>query len=294
MPKVRGMSLVSFQQQFGTEKECRAYLLHKRWPKGFVCPKCGVSHHYVLSNGMLQCASCRHQTSVTAGTVMHGSHAPLTKWFLAMYFVSQDKRGISAMQLQSAIGVTYKSAWYMLARIRKAMGQRDDMHRLSGAVEFDDAFFGGPTIGKKRGRGTEKTKVFVALSLDQRGNPRYLKMKVTQNIKQAAVRRFAQNAIALGSVIHSDGYRSYTPALAEYDHQPTPYNPDKGLLHWIHIAISNAKAFILGTYHGLPSKHMNEYLAEYAFRFSRRDYGAGLLDRLAVALAASEVAYSKG
>ncbi len=183
---------------------------------------------------------------------MHGSHAPLTKWFLAVYFVSQDKRGISAVQLQSTIGVTYKTAWYLLARIRKAMQQRDDMHQLSGTVGFDDAFFGGPTVGNKCGRGTEKTKVFVALSLDKRGNPRYLKLKVTQNIKQAAVRSFAQGAIALGTVIRSDGYRSYAPALAGYDHQPTTYNPDNGLLHWIHIAISNAKAFILFTYHGLP------------------------------------------
>lgn len=294
MPKAKGMSLVNFQQQFGAEEQCREYLFHKRWPKGFVCPRCGASHHCVLANGMFQCVSCRHQASVTAGTVMHGSHVPLTKWFLAMYFVSQDKRGISAVQLQSAIGVTYKTAWYLLARIRKAMRQRDDMHRLSGTVEFDDAFFGGPTIGKKRGRGTEKTKVFVALSLDQRGNPRYLKMKVAQNIKQAAVRSFAQGAITLGSVIHSDGYRSYAPALAGYDHQPAAYNPDNGLLHWVHIAISNAKAFILGTYHGLPCKHMNEYLAEYAFRFSRRDYGAGLFDRVAFALSTSKLAYSKG
>ncbi len=294
MSKAKKMSLVSFQQQFGTKEQCREYLFHKRWPEEFVCPKCGASHHCVLSNGMIQCASCRHQTSVTAGTVMHGSHVPLTKWFLAMYFVSQDKRGISAVQLQSTIGVTYKTAWYLLAHIRKAMQQRDDMHQLSGNVEFDDAFFGGPTVGNKRGRGTEQTKVFVALSLDKRGNPRYLKMKVTQNIKQVAVRNFAQGAIASGTVIRSDGYRSYAPALVGYDHQPTTYNPDNGLLHWIHIAISNAKAFILFTYHGLPGKHMNEYLAEYAFRFSRRDFGAGLFDRVAFALAASTVAYSKG
>lgn len=185
------MSLYELQKRFATEEQCRDYLEQKRWPKGFQCPKCGGNKHYRLSNGMIQCGTCRYQTSVTAGTVMHRSHLPLTKWFLAMYFMSQDKRGISAVRLSQVIGVTYKAAWYLLARLRRAMGQRDDTHILGGTVEFDDAFFGGPTKGKKRGRGTEKAKVFVALSLTDKGHPQYLKMKPTDNMKQASVKRFA-------------------------------------------------------------------------------------------------------
>ena len=88
---------------------------------------------------------------------------PLTQWFLAFYFVSQDKRGISAAALMSVLGTTYKTAWYMLMRIRAAMGQRDERHQLNGIIEFDDTYFGGPTVGKKRGRGTEKAKVFAAV-----------------------------------------------------------------------------------------------------------------------------------
>ena len=119
----------------------------------------------------------------------------------------------------------------MLKRIRAAMSQRDKTHQLSGVIEFDDAYFGGPTVGQKRGRGTEKSKVFVALSLDERGNPRFLKMCVTPNIKQAAVKKFAHAAFATGSVIHSDGYRSYIPALKQYVHEHKPYDPNCGLLH---------------------------------------------------------------
>ena len=94
------------------------------------------------------------------------------------------------------LGTTYKTAWYMLKRVRAAMGQRDGSHRLCGIIEFDDAYFGGPTTGKKRGCGTEKAKVFVALSLDERGKPRFLKMRVTPNIKQASVKKFAHAASA--------------------------------------------------------------------------------------------------
>lgn len=287
MSTTKRMSLVDFQKHFGTEEQCRKHLFAKRWPEGFICPKCCSKKYCELSNGAIQCGECHHQTTVTAGTIMHRTHAPLTKWFLSMYFVSQDKRGISAVQLASTIGVTYKTAWYLLARIREAMGERDDLHQLSGTVEFDDAFFGGPTVGKKRGRGTEKTKVFVALSLDCKGNPQYLKMKPTKDVRQASVRNFAHKSIAVGSTIMSDGYRSYVPALTDYVHEAKVYDPAAGMLHWLHITISNAKAFILGTYHGLPAKNMEAYLNEFCFRFSRRSFGAKLFDRLTIAVANS-------
>ena len=128
------MSLQEFIKHFRTEELCRQYLFEQRWLDGFVCPKCGARKGYQLSDGTLQCAACRHQTSVTAGTVLHRSHLSLSKWFEALYFVSQDKRGISAVELQARLGVTYKTAWYILSRIRKAMEQRDNQHKLSGTI----------------------------------------------------------------------------------------------------------------------------------------------------------------
>ena len=241
MAKKKGYPLGTFMKEFGTERKCRDHLAKLRWPGGFVCPKCGCRHACLLSNVRYQCAECRRQTLVTAGTVLHRTHMPLTQWFLAFYFVSQDKRGISAVALMSMLGTTYKTAWSMLMRIRAAMGQRDKTHQLNRTIEFDDTYFGGPTIGKKRGRGTEKAKVFAAVSLDEQGNPRYTKMQVTRNIKRASVKKFAQAAFAQGSTIHSDGYGSYIPALEGYTHEHKPYNPNSGLLHWLHIVISNAK-----------------------------------------------------
>ena len=175
----------------------------------------------------------------------------------------------------------------MLVRIRAAMGQRDKTHRINGTIEFDDTYFGGPTVGKKWGWGTKKAKVFVAMSLDKRGNPLYTKMQVTQNIKRSSVKKFVQAAFVQGSTICSDGYGSYIPALEGYTHEHKPYDPNSGLLHWLHIVISNAKAFILGTYHGLPKKYLQAYLDEYCFRFSRRDFGARLLERLTLAVVTS-------
>ena len=285
------MPLSEFLNRFGTEESCRDYLAAQRWPGGFVCPKCGHKHGCLLSNGLYQCTHCHRQTSVTAGTVLHHSHVSLSKWFLAFYFVSQDKRGLSAVQLSNQIGVTYKTAWSMLRLIRSAMGQRDAAYLLYGVVEFDDAYFGGPTAGGKRGRGTEKAKVFVALSLDAHGNPQYLKMGVTKNIKQTSVRKFVNRTVASGSTIRSDGYHSYIPALEDYAHEHKAYDPNSGMLHWLHIVVSNAKAFILGTYHGLPKDHLQSYLDEFAFRFSRRAFGGLLTQRLIHAVACSGMAY---
>ena len=179
----------------------------------------------------------------------------------------------------------------MLHRIRSAMGQRDAAHILSGVVELDDVYFGGPTAGGKRGRGTNKAKVFVAFSLDEHGNPQYLKMRVAKNIKQLSVKKFAHAAVAKGSTIRSDGYRSYIPALEDYTHEHKPCNPDSDMLRWLHIVVSNAKAFILGTYHGLPTEYLQPYLNEFAFRFSRRSSGGLLTHRLILAVARSNIAY---
>lgn len=290
MSKHKKISIIEFTRRYSTEEACREHLAEQRWPEGFVCPCCGNAHAHQLSNGRYQCSKCRHQTSVTAGTFMHRSHVSLKKWFLAFYFVTQDKRGVSATQLSFLIAVTYKTAWFMLRRIRKAMGQRDERYLLDGVVEFDDTYFGGPTVGKKRGRGTEKAKAFVALSLDNDNNPKFLKIGVTDNIKKLSVKKFAKNAIQPGSAVISDGYRSYVPALKNYHHQPKPYDPNSGELMWLHTIIGNAKAFILGTYHGLPKQNLSDYLNEFCFRFNRRNFVTDLYDHLAAAMLASPLA----
>jgi transposase-like protein/DNA-directed RNA polymerase subunit RPC12/RpoP len=288
MLKKERFGLLEFMRGFSTEQACREYLSSKRWPPGFVCPKCGAQHGQMLAKGHIQCAGCRYQAFVTAGTVMHRSHLPLTKWFLAFYLMRQDKRGISAVQLSRQLDVTYKAAWYLLHRVRKAMGQRNSRYLLSGIVEFDDAYFGGPTVGKKRGRGTEKSKVFVAVSLNDDEKPKHLCMQLTKNLKQASVKKFAKTHIQNGSIVRADAYRSYPPALNQnYTLEAQPYDPHTGELHWLHTLVSNVKVFILGTYHGLPKKNMQSYLDEFCSRFSRGFYFGQLFDRLTIAVASS-------
>ena len=170
MSQQTGMSFKEFRQRFQTEETCETYLFELRLPDGFVCPKCGGRGRYRLhGRRKYVCRQCHRQSSVTAGTVLHRTHLPLTVWFWAIYLVARDKRGISALQLSRELELAYSSAWYLLHRLRSAMGERDKDYVLSGIIELDDAYFGAPTSNGKRGRGTDKTSVLAAVSLTEQG-----------------------------------------------------------------------------------------------------------------------------
>lgn len=140
---------------------------------------------------------------------MEKTRTDLTKWFLAIYLIAHDKRGVSATRLSEELEVTYLTAWLMIHKIRQAMRKRDAAYTLAGIVELDDAFFGAPSEGGKRGRGTDKTKVLVGVSLNKEGHPLFLKMEVVPNIKGESLTKFAKKAIQSGSTISSDAYHSY-------------------------------------------------------------------------------------
>ncbi len=263
-----------FQAIFNNEDACHAHLFKSRWPNGFICPKCGHDKYYFINKRFLyQCTKCKKQHSVTAGTLFQDTHVPLLKWFWAIYLVSRDKRGISALSLKNAIQVSYPTAWLMLQKIRQAMGKKDKAYTLNGTVVVDDAFFGGVVEGKKRGRGTEKTTVLVAVSLNQAQEPLFAKMKILENLKNKPVSEAVSEMIDIGSTICSDAHKTLAN-LSGYQHDVVVASKDKDkareMLHWVDTIISNAKAYILGTYHGLPKKYLQRYLDEFCYRLNRR------------------------
>lgn len=285
MVKKQEMGFMGFCERYSDEAACREQLHQLRWPHGFVCPRCGSMEYYdIPTRNKHQCKVCRYQASLTSETVMHKSHLPLKTWFWAIYLVASDKRGYSSAQLSRQLNLPYATAWFLLHRIRDAMGQRDAEYLLSGLVEIDDTYFGGPTSGK-RGRGTKKTNAIAAVSTDAKGKPRFLKMQVVPNLRGKTIGAFAQSNIQHGSVVQSDGLPSYRKPLAgNYAHQYEVYDPSSGLLHWLHTIIGNAKAAVNGTYHGLGGKHLQHYLDEFCFRFNRRYFSGNLFLRLAHAV----------
>lgn len=294
MAHCESMSLIGFQQRFSNDDACEDYLFDLRWPDGFRCPVCGFDGFYPHARPrLLQCANsgCRRQTSLTAGTIMHKTRTPLHKWFWAFFLCSKDKRGISASTLSKQIGVSHWVAWTMLQKIRTAMADRDALYGLGGSVETDDGFIGGP--GGKRGRGTKKTKVVVSVSLTESGKPRFAKMDVVEQHSQDDLLRSIQKNILPGSHIRTDGFKGYSNLCSHgFEHEAIPTL--RRYLPWVHILISNAKSFILGTYHGVSPKHLKHYLSEYCFRFNRRFWESQLFGRLVnAAVNARPVTYAE-
>ena len=133
------LSLLQFRKRFGTERACEKAMERMRWPDGFVCSKCRhTKASRITTRRLLQCSKCHHQVSLTSGTIFHKTRTPLLKWFWAIYLVGQDKGGVSAMRLSKQLELGYKTAWAMLHKLRKAMGQRDAGYTLTGSIEMDD------------------------------------------------------------------------------------------------------------------------------------------------------------
>jgi transposase-like protein len=236
-----------------------------------------------------QCRACRGQTSVTAGTIFHRTRTALLVWFWAIFLVAIDKRGHSALQLTRELAVPYDLAWRMLHKIRAAMGQRDAEYRLDGIVEIDEAHIGAPDEGR-RGRGTRRSKALVALGLTTDGKPRFAKMRIAKRLDARSVESFAKAGIVAGTTIRTDGLNIYNGlSKLGFTHEATvaPGKTRDDVLYWTHTVISNAKTFILGTFHGLEDMHIQRYLDEFCYRFNRRHREGELFDRLLFACASA-------
>jgi len=264
------LTLYEFQKRFSSEEACFEYLKNLHWPNGFRCPVCGESEHYFLSgNRLFQCKNCKHQTSITAGTVFHKLHHPLSVLVWAVYLVSTTKKGLSAMELQRKLGIhSYKSAWLLLQKIRQAMSPVGRL-KLTAEVEVDETYIGGSREGK-RGRGAEnKIPVAVAVETDGKTMGR-ARLNTISSPSREDLHAFIHACIEPGALIHTDGLPSYG-CLDGYHHEPrkkTKANDD--VLPKVHIVVANLKMWLRGTYNRLPSKHLQRYLNEYTFRFNRR------------------------
>ena len=153
-------NLTEFEARFSSEETCREYLFRLRWPDGFRCPGCGCGKSWPLRKVLLQCAACGRQTSVTAGTIFQDTRSPLPVWFRAMWWVTTQKTGASALGLQRVLGLNrYETAWTWLHKMRRAM-VRPGRDLLAGTVEVDESYWGGLNEGR-RGRNL-KNKALIA------------------------------------------------------------------------------------------------------------------------------------
>jgi hypothetical protein len=267
-------TIMEFQERFATEAACLEYLAGSRWPEGFACPGCGGQRAWVLERRHLwECAACHLQTSVTAGTVMHGTRTPLRLWFWAAYLVATHHPGISAKQLQRQLGLSrYETAWLILQKLRRAM-VAPEREPLKAEVEVDECWFGGVDLGQKGREPGSKALVGVAVEVRGRGSGR-LRLATLADASGPALSAFVKATTAPGAIVHTDGWKGYNGLAKEgYRHLPRSQRAAVGeepYLPRAHRAISNLKAWMLGTHRGVGDSHLQAYLDEYVFRHNRR------------------------
>lgn len=300
-------SLIVFQKTFFSDEVCEQHLVEQRWKSGFICPQCGHNEAWYLKNRKLfDCKNCRFQTSLTAGTIFHGTRISLVKWYWLLYHMAMDKVGVSIAEMQRILEIgQYKTAWLMAHKVRKAMADRDAGYSLAGLIEMDESFF--VPKGSKRGRGSErKSIVLCAVSLyrNNKGEekPGFAHMQVVDNASANTVGDFldrlgcgviTNKGKHLLETIRSDGWRSYGKAAKNKDLQHLkvvfrdPGSAGK-LLPWVHRVISNVKAVIRVSHRGVSEKHLQAYLSEICYRFNRRFWEKELFDRLVQACLLTE------
>jgi len=261
--------LTAFFAAFPNEKACEDYLFKLLYPNGFICPRCGSkSFGRIKGRKELQCHRCRHQTSLTKGSIMQNTHLALRKWFLAIFLLTHDKRGYSALSLAHELNVSRQTATYLVQRIRAAMALSVIPNALGGIIEIDDAYIGAKS--KTRGRGTEKVSFMVAVEKSKAGN---VSLRASESLKGDDYKTFAYDHISHSSKIRSDGFRAICSGLASYaGHRPETFCADdcERSLPTVHHIISNFKAMVAGTYHGVRKDFMQSYMDEFSYRYNNR------------------------
>jgi transposase-like protein/Zn ribbon nucleic-acid-binding protein len=269
------MTFNEFTMRFTTEQQCREYLFGLRWKNGYVCPKCGHDKFWAVGDILYECAACGHQSSVIAGTIFQDTRKPLKDWFTAIWWITTQKNGASALGLQQVLGLkSYQTAWTWLHKIRTAMvfAERE---KLLGRIEVDETYIGGEDIGGISGRGAgKKTLVIVAVEVKGRAYGR-VRLGVIDNASAESLHPFILHNIERGNTLITDAWSGYSGIEnkgynREIYNQSQAQTPDEMLPH-VHSIIGLLKRWLLGTHQGAVKKpHLQAYLEEYTFRFNRR------------------------
>jgi DNA-directed RNA polymerase subunit RPC12/RpoP len=309
------MSLLTFIEKFPDEASCRKKFKEYRDKEGIVCKQCGHTRHYWLQGKeQYQCKQCGFRTTLRSGTVMQASKLPFRYWFIAMHLLTSTKKTFSALEFQRQIGhKSYEPIWYMLQKLRSAMGQRDSQYRLDKIVELDEGFFS--SVDKenkykdkqvKRGRGSQKkSKILVMASTSYDFNTtkkhnkpkrfRYIRMVVIDDLKSETIGQAVEKNLSFDSVLKTDNYPSYSSLQQHvWSHKPQTLTGKESLkaLPWVHTMISNVKRTLLGIHHMVSKKHIQKYLDEFCYKTNRRYFGDALFERLLIASVSNKYVFS--
>lgn len=276
-----------FLDWFPDDEACRHYLESIRWKQGFVCPDCGeVGEAFQGSRGRWICRHCRHQATVTAGTIFDKTRTPLRSWLAAVWYIVNQKQGVNALGLQRVLGLgSYQTAWTMLHRLRRAM-IRPGRERLHGLVEVDEVFIGRTPPNKTRDTkrkqrlrkelAEQRSLVMVAIEIKEPKGFGRIRLQRVTNKSETAVLPFVLDAVEPGSVVRTDGSAAYRKLQKQgYQREMTVQlgaeDPAHVTMPGVHRVAALLKRWLLGTHQGaVRPEQLDYYLDEFVFRFNRR------------------------
>jgi transposase-like protein len=265
-------NLINLIERYSNEDKCRKYLEGLRWHTGIECPRCGSKKiSRIAERNQYDCDKCRYQFSVTAGSIFHDSHLPLWKWFLAVYLMTESKKGISANQLKRSLAISYKTAWYLCHRIRKAMEEATNKPKLDGIVEVDETYVGGRYDRRRKRDAWEKQAV---MGLLQR-NGTFEAKKIPTPSKQILT-GIIRKRVDKKAMVITDESRAYKSIDDTYKHKSVNHGAEEWVCGDVHTnGIENAwslfKRSVIGSYHKISNKHLDAYLDEFEWRFNGRE-----------------------
>ena len=277
-------NLLSLLDKYHSDEECRETLEGVRWPHGVACIRCGnMSVGEIPKRNQYQCHGCGYQFSVTSGTIMHDSHLPLRKWFVAIYLMCTSKKGIAAKQMQKHLGTAYQTAWHLCHRIREAMGNDPfEGPTLVGVVEVDETLVGGKAKGK--GHGYKGNKQWIAGALQRGGN---IRLERIPNIRRKTLHAFIErNVKDEAEAIYTDELKSYI-GVNDHDtrHETVNHSEEEWVIGDVHTnsiegVWSLFKRSLIGSFHKMSVKHMDRYLEELEWRHNNRNNPHIFMDTL--------------
>jgi len=289
------MNLPKLIEQFGDNDKCRARLTQLRWPNGVTCPRCeSKSISQVIERNQHDCNCCRYQFSATSGTIFHDTHLPLSKWFLAIYLMTEAKKGVSALQMKRTLDIAYQTAWHLCHRIRAAM-REINAELLRGVVEVDETYVGGKVRGM--GRGYKGNKA-IAIGAVQRAGK--IRLQVIEHADKATLHQFIHDNTAPDTeAIYTDELPAYWGIEdADTKHRVVRHSIEEWVVGDVHTngiesVWSLLKRSIIGSYHRVSIKHLDAYLDELEHRFNNRKNEYIFRDTLTKLVNAAKLPYQE-